>query len=104
MEKEILKILPIEEEISSEENKDTAKFITKKEEEEKINLNRATLKELVSLPGIGPVLAERIIEYRKIHKGFKRKEEIMKVKGIGKKKYERIKDKIKVEWERVFLN
>lgn len=96
MSKEVLKILPLEEEVLAKENRDTQEFIT--EREEKVDINKAPLKELVSLPGIGPVLAERIIEYRERHKGFKRKEEIMKVKGIGRKKYERIRDKIKVEW------
>ncbi|MEO0116167.1 MAG: helix-hairpin-helix domain-containing protein [candidate division WOR-3 bacterium] len=95
MSKEVLKILPLEEEVLAKENRDTQEFIT--EREEKVDINKAPLKELVSLPGIGPVLAERIIEYRERHKGFKRKEEIMKVKGIGRKKYERIRDKIKVE-------
>jgi len=62
-----------------------------------ININSANLKELIRLPGIGEVMANRIVEYRTKNKGFKTKYEIMKVKGIGKVKFEKIKDKICVE-------
>jgi comEA protein len=62
-----------------------------------INLNTATVKELILLPGIGEVMAKRIVEYRIKNKSFKTKEEIMNVKGIGKAKFEKIKDKIFIE-------
>lgn len=62
-----------------------------------ININTASQKELEALPGIGPVLAQRIIEYRKANKGFKSIEEILKVSGIGPKKYSALKDKITVK-------
>lgn len=62
-----------------------------------INVNTATRKELVLLPYIGEVIAERIIEYRRKNEGFKTKKEILKIKGIGKIKFEKIKDKIYVE-------
>ncbi|MFQ6041430.1 MAG: helix-hairpin-helix domain-containing protein [Candidatus Poribacteria bacterium] len=57
----------------------------------KINLNTATVEELESLPGIGPVMAKRIIEYRNIHGPFYNIEEIKEIKGIGEKTYEKIK-------------
>ncbi len=66
-------------------------------ESEPININTASETELRSLPGIGPILAERIIKYRKEKGGFKRKEEVMKVKGIGKKKFQAIKNKITIK-------
>jgi len=56
----------------------------------KININTATKGELENLPGIGSVLADRIIEYRKNHK-FSRIDDIKKVSGIGDKKFESIK-------------
>ncbi len=62
-----------------------------------INVNTATRKELVLLPYIGEVIAERIVNYRIENKGFKTENELLNVKGIGKVKFEKIKDKICVE-------
>jgi competence protein ComEA len=62
-----------------------------------INLNTATVNELILLPSIGEVMAKRIVVYRIKNNGFKTKEEIMNVKGVGKVKFEKIKDKICVE-------
>ncbi len=59
----------------------------------KININKATAKELESLPGIGPALAKRIIEGRP----YEKIEDIKKVKGIGPKTFDKIKDKITVK-------
>lgn len=61
-----------------------------------ININTADLVKLDSLPGIGPSTAQKIIDYRNTGGKFKVIEDIMKVKGIGKSKYEQIKNKIKV--------
>ena len=60
----------------------------------KVNINSATLEELDNLPGIGPALANRIIEYREENGKFKNIEDIQNVKGIGESKYNDIKEKI----------
>ena len=59
--------------------------------DEKIALNSATYEELISISGIGPVLADRIIQYREGHDGFTSVDELKKVKGIGNKKFEQLK-------------
>jgi competence protein ComEA len=60
------------------------------------NINLATKIELQNLPGIGAAYAERIIEYRTSHGNFQTVEEIMNVKGIGEKVFEKIKELITV--------
>jgi len=62
----------------------------------KINVNTASVSSLDSLPGIGPSYAGRIIDYREANGGFKAIEEVMNVKGIGPKTFEKIKDKITI--------
>lgn len=62
-----------------------------------VNLNTAEESELVELPGIGEATAENIISYRIKNNGFRKAEDLMKVKGIGKKKFEKLKNHIKVE-------
>ncbi len=62
-----------------------------------ININTATVAQLTKLPGIGPKKAKRIIETRKKLGGFKRIEDIMKVKGIGERTFQRIKRMIRVK-------
>lgn len=56
----------------------------------RISINSVSASELEDLPGIGPVLAERIVEYRDSNGGFKTLEELKDVKGIGTKLYNRI--------------
>lgn len=61
---------------------------------EKVNINTATKEELDTLPGIGPSIALKIIEYREQNGKFNSIEEIKEVSGIGDAKYENIKDLI----------
>ncbi|MGE0644035.1 MAG: ComEA family DNA-binding protein [Nitrospira sp.] len=56
-----------------------------------LDLNRATVGELEALPGIGAVLAQRVIEFRTSAGGFRRVDDLREVKGIGSKKFDRIK-------------
>lgn len=66
-------------------------------EAKSVNINRASIEELMKLNGIGPVLAHRIIEYRLQNGPFKDKSEIKKVSGMGPKKFEAIEDCIAIE-------
>lgn len=63
---------------------------------EKININTADAEELTRLPGIGDVIAGRIIEYREKQGKFNAIEEITEVSGIGETKFSQIKDMITV--------
>ena len=62
----------------------------------KININTATAAQLDSLPGIGPVYAQRIVDYRVANGPFTSPEQIQNIKGIGPKTYEKFKDMITI--------
>lgn len=61
-----------------------------------ININRATLRQLDALDGIGPVIAGRIIEYRKKNGSFLTIDDLQKVSGIGAAKFAQIKSKVRI--------
>ncbi|MBA3029338.1 MAG: helix-hairpin-helix domain-containing protein [Desulfobacteraceae bacterium] len=67
------------------------------EDPPKININTATVDELVQLDKIGPQYAQRIVDYREKEGPFAAPEDLMKVKGIGEKAYEANKEKIVVK-------
>ena len=56
-----------------------------------VNINTATTAELETLPGIGPAMAARIVEYRQKNGSFKKIEDLMNVKGIGEKSFLKLK-------------
>lgn len=66
------------------------------DDEDLININTASSFELETLPGIGPAIAQRIIEYREANGPFLAIEDIVNVSGIGPGTYERIRDLITV--------
>lgn len=68
-----------------------------KDEKQLINVNKATLEMLDTLPGIGPVYARRIIEYREKFGGFKTIQELIKIKGIGEKRLDKLKPFVKLK-------
>ena len=78
-----------EEDEAAEETEPTSAF--------PLNINTATAAQFDELPGIGPVLAQRIVDYRTAHGKYKAVEELLKVNGIGDAKLMEILDLITVE-------
>ncbi len=74
----------------------TVPTLSAAEENDPIDLNRATARELIQLPGVGEVIAKRIVDFREEHGPFKRVEDLMKVKGIGEKSLEKIRPYIRI--------
>ncbi|MFK7848296.1 MAG: ComEA family DNA-binding protein [Rhodothermales bacterium] len=62
-----------------------------------ININTASYSDLERLPRIGPKMAERIVDFRNKNGKFRRKSDLLKVKGIGEKTFEQLKDKISTQ-------
>jgi competence protein ComEA len=65
-----------------------------------IDINAASEQELVAIPGIGEATARLIVEWRKEHGPFRRVEDLMKVKGIGEKSFEKLRPFVKVSPEK----
>jgi competence protein ComEA len=61
-----------------------------------LNINTATAAEFEALPGIGPKMAQRIVEYREKNGAFKKVEDLMNVKGIGEKNFMKLKNQLTV--------
>ena len=61
-----------------------------------VNLNTATAEQLATIPGVGPKMAERIIDYRQKNGGFKKIEDLMNVSGVGEKSFLKMKPLITV--------
>ena len=80
-------VLEVQESIMAENN-------GTKEDSSKININKATIEELDSLPGVGEATANKIVNYRDENGEFKSIEEIKNVNGIGDKKFQDMKDLI----------
>jgi competence protein ComEA len=62
-----------------------------------INLNTASAAELEKLPGVGPVLAERIVTYRNENGRFRRAEHLMMVRGVSDRKFRELRSLVRVE-------
>lgn len=71
--------------------------LIEKEAVERVNLNAATLFELMSLPGIGEKTAQRIVEYRIEHGNYSSIESVMEVQGIGPEKFKKMTPYITVK-------
>lgn len=61
-----------------------------------VSINSATMEQLDTLPGVGPAIAKRIIEFRKAHNGFRSVEDLLEVKGIGPKTLEKMRSRIRL--------
>jgi comEA protein len=79
------------------EPSDTAGETGSRSAKKKVNLNTATKDDLVILPGIGETLAEQILIYRDEHGEFSSVEQLRKIKGIGAKKFEKLRPHVKIK-------
>jgi competence protein ComEA len=70
--------------------------ISRPQNEERININTASVEELQRLPGVGPALSSRIVEHRRKHGPFKRPQDVVIVRGMSAKLYRRIAHLIRV--------
>ena len=84
---------------NTDESKDSSRGASKKNNSQQdknslVNINTASEKELDSLPGIGPAMAKRIVEYRESNGSFQSVADLKKIKGIGEAKFNKLQDKI----------
>jgi competence protein ComEA len=56
----------------------------------KVNINTATVEQLATLPGVGPALAQRIVDHRQKAGSFKSVQELMSIRGIGEKSFQKM--------------
>ena len=61
-----------------------------------VSLNSATVDQLDELDGVGPVMAQKILDYRKEHGGFGSVDDLKQVSGIGPKRFEALKEKVRM--------
>ena len=61
-----------------------------------ISLNTATVEQLDELEGIGPTTAQKILDWRKEHGGFRSVDDLQQISGIGPKRFESLKDKVRM--------
>ena len=61
-----------------------------------MSLNNATVDQLDELDGVGPATAQKILDYRKEHGGFGSVEDLKQVSGIGPKRFETLKEKVRM--------
>ncbi|MFB1036153.1 MAG: helix-hairpin-helix domain-containing protein [Sinobacterium sp.] len=73
---------------------DTTKSKISQKHMAKVNINTASLKQLISLPGVGKTKAAAIIEYRTKNGKFKSVEDLMNVKGVGEKMLQKLKHQV----------
>src|SRR5687767_2332018 len=73
-----------------------AASISHPQNDERIDINTASVEELQRLPGVGPTLASRIVEHRRRHGPFKRPQDVVIVRGMSAKLYRRIAHLIRV--------
>jgi competence protein ComEA len=84
------------EQVKVDSASDKSTFTAGKAPDAKLNINQASEAELESLPGIGPVMAKRITDYRNTHGAFQNPDDLDAVKGIGIKKIEKLRPHIVV--------
>lgn len=86
----------VEGSVASRASKTSSPEQGKNDSGEMVNINTADVDGLKKLKGIGPAMAQRIIDYREANGSFQAPEDIMQVKGIGKAKYAKLKEQIAI--------